>query len=137
MRVLQTIGTIDQYGPTPFRYRREINGIRIHRDGWAADHSVLIENALWANFLNLIQGASNPAIGISAGQNAYFQGPTVAALAKQAELPVREIDPGYFAAILLHEGSVVFYHGQLPENYFRLEVEHPFEARVYLRAAIR
>jgi hypothetical protein len=134
MRILQTIGTTDGVGPRPFRYRRTSHGIEISILGNAGFGSnILLPEPSWRTLLERIETSSDPVFGVTQETGSFYKGQIFSDLFHGLDSSFGQIDSGYIAAILLHEGSVRLHHGQLPSSSFAVDHRHPFEARVYLR----
>jgi hypothetical protein len=93
----------------------------------------LLEHAGWATLLENLETADDAVFGVTRQAGSYYQGPIVSDLFDRSFANFFEIDAGYVAAILVHEGSMRLHHGQLPRANFNENHGHPFEARVYLR----
>jgi|SRR5215211_1010608 hypothetical protein len=126
MKIVQTIGFNAPTGwPTPFYYRRDRDGIHIKSAiGQPLEHTVTHDE--WDAILDMIANSSTSYFGVTGNQNSTFQGPKLYGLisGKLKKYATNDRLLAYISAILVHEGTLHAFHGQL---------EGDLEARVYLK----
>jgi hypothetical protein len=126
MKIVQTIGFNTQTGwPTPFYYRRDRDGVHV-RSAIGQQIVFSVSNDEWQAILEEVASGNDDLFGVTGTSRSSFPGPKLYEIISNClrDGGTNDRKLAYISAILVHEGTLHTFHGQVPGG---------LEARVYLK----